>query len=122
MNLTRKEIEDCSVHFILCTERTGSSLVSLSLNLNSKILSPSEEPFAIYFYKKYKLKKEWSSLEIKNYVDEFWWMAEKNLDLFYSSKEQLFNALDCYKTDLPYQLLIKITYLQFIEIKPKDEQ
>jgi len=120
MNLTAQLIETIPIHFILCTERTGSSLLSLSLNLSPHILSSSEEPFVIYFYKKYKDKKIWTSEEIINYVEEFWWMSEKNLDLFYSSKKTLIDALEPFKANLNYQLLIRITYFQFIEPKSKD--
>lgn len=121
MNFTSEHILNIPVHFILCTERTGSSLLSLSLNLNPKILSPSEEPFAIFFYKKYKNKTNWTSKEISDFVEEFWLMAEKNLDLFFSSKLKLKKDLEIFKDNLPYQLLIRIIYLQFVEIKPKNE-
>ena len=55
MNLTRQQIERIPIHFILCTERTGSSLLSLMLNISPKVLSPSEEPFALFLYNKYKV-------------------------------------------------------------------
>lgn len=121
MNFTREQLNSIHVHFILCTERTGSSLLSLILNLHPQILSPSEEPFALYFYKSYKNKTLWTNKELLQFIDEFWLMAEKNLDLFFTSKEKLFAALEPYKADLPYNILIKIIYLQFYEPKPKQE-
>ena len=121
MNFTREHLNTIPIHFILCTERTGSSLLSLILNLHPKILSPSEEPFALYFYKSYKNKTVWTDKELHQFIDVFWLMAEKNLALFFTSKEKLFIALEPYKTDLPYNILIKIIYLQFYEPKPKQE-
>lgn len=119
--MTLEQIDSLQVHFVLCTERTGSSLLSLMLNINPKILSPSEEPFAVYFYKKYKSKTIWTEKEIKNYVEEFWLMSEKNLSLYFTSKKQLFNDLNEQIDNLNYERLIKITYLNFLEPKPKDQ-
>jgi hypothetical protein len=116
-----EQIDSLQVHFVLCTERTGSSLLSLMLNINPKILSPSEEPFAMYFYKKYRNKILWSEKDIEKYVDQFWLMAEKNLSLYFTSKKQLFNDLKKHREVLNYERLIKITYLNFLEPKPKVE-
>lgn len=119
--MSPEEIEKIPVHFILCTERTGSSLLSLILNLHPQILSPSEEPFALFFYKAYKDKVKWSEQELHRFIDEFWLMAEKSLGLLFTSKERLFDALAPHKDHLPYTLLVRLIYLQFIEPKPKDD-
>lgn len=89
------------------------------LNLNEKIISPSEEPFALFFYKKYKNKTIWTENELLKFIDEFWLIAEKNLNLFFTSKENLFEILNPYKEHLNYETLCKLVYLQFIEPKPK---
>jgi hypothetical protein len=107
-------------HFLLCTERTGSSLLSLMMNLHSNVVCPSEEPFALFFYKHYKNKIQWTEKELLQFVDEFWLIAEKNLDLFFTSKEHLFKELVRHKNNLDYKLLCTIIYLQFFEPKPKD--
>lgn len=85
------------------------------------MLSPSEEPFALFFYEAYKNKTTWSDAELHRFIDEFWLIAEKSLELFFTSKEKLFNALQPHKAHLPYSLLVKLIYLQFIEPKPKEE-
>jgi len=121
MDLTFKKINTVQTHFLLSTERTGSSLLSLILNLHPSILYPSEEPFAIYFYKAYKNKIKWSDSEIRKFVDEFWLMSENNLNLFFITKENLYTVLIQHKKNLPYHFLIKIIYLQFIEPKPKQD-
>ncbi|MES2131773.1 MAG: sulfotransferase [Bacteroidota bacterium] len=105
----------------MCTERTGSSLLSLMFNLHNQVVCPSEEPFAIYFYEKYKHKKQWTDPELYKFVDEFWLMAEKSLDLFFTSKKNLYEQLVKYKADLNYKRLCDIIYLQFFEPKPKNE-
>lgn len=109
------------VHFILCTERSGSSLLSLMLNLHPQIISPSEEPFAVFFYKKYKNKTVWTAEEIKLFIEEFWLMSEKDLNLFFTTKENVFNCLVQYKDQLSYQNLIKLIYLNFLEPKDKSK-
>ena len=120
MNLTRQQIERIPIHFILCTERTGSSLLSLMLNISPKVLSPSEEPFALFLYDKYKYKTSWTTSDIKSYVDDFWLIAEKDINLFFTTKQKLTNVLETHKLYLNYQLLIRITYLHFLEPKSKD--
>jgi hypothetical protein len=91
------------------------------LNLNPKVICTSEELFALYFYKKYRSKVRWTEKEIKSYVDEFWLMAEQDIELYFTSKETFYNALLPYKQQLPYSSLIKLTYLHFIEPKPKEQ-
>jgi hypothetical protein len=91
------------------------------MNLHPQILSPSEEPFALYFYKAYRSKTSWTDNELHNFIDEFWLIAEKSLELFFTSKEKLFNALQPHKAALPYSLLLTLIYLQFVEPKPKEE-
>lgn len=106
---------------MLCTERTGSSLLSLMMNLHQNVICPSEEPFAVFFYKKYAQKVTWTEKEISNFIEEFWLIAEKNLDLFFTSKENLYSQLIPHKDNLNYKLLCTIIYLQFFEPKPKNE-
>ena len=106
---------------MLCTERTGSSLLSLMLNLHQNVICPSEEPFALFFYEHYKNKSQWTEKELHNFVNEFWLIAEKNLDLFFTSKENLFIELAKHKNNLNYKLLCTIIYLQFLEPKSKEQ-
>ncbi|MGZ6540278.1 MAG: sulfotransferase family protein, partial [Bacteroidia bacterium] len=77
--------------------------------------------FALYFYKKYKNKKKWTESDLQKYVDEFWLMSEQNINLYFTSKEQFFKSLLHYKDELDYTLLIRLTYLHFIEPKLKEE-
>ena len=107
-------------HFLLCTERTGSSLLSLMMNLHSNVVCPSEEPFALFFHRNYKNKTHWTDKELLCFIDEFWLIAEKNLDLFFTSKQKLFDQLVIHKNNLNYKLLCTIIYLQFFEPKPKE--
>lgn len=116
-----EEIDKIPVHFILCTERTGSTLLSLMLNANSNVLSPSEEPFAIFFSKKYRNKTSWTEKELNIYVTEFFLMAEKSLELYFTTPGKLLESLLPYREKLTYERLIKLTYLQFLEPKPKAE-
>lgn len=90
-------------------------------NLHNQVVCPSEEPFAVYFHEKYKHKKQWTEPELHKFVDEFWLMAEKSLDLFFTSKKSLYEQLVKYKNDLNYKHLCDIIYLQFFEPKPKNE-
>lgn len=121
MQKTIEEIDRLPVHFILCTERTGSTLLCTMLNHHPAVLSTSEEPFAVFFYKKYRHKTSWTEKEIQTYVDEFFLMAEKNTELYFTTRARLLNALLPYKEVLNYHRLLKLSYLQFMEPKPKEE-
>lgn len=119
--LTAKYLDKLPIHFILCTERTGSSLLSLMLNLHPKIISPSEEPFAIYFWSKYRNKTTWNEQDVIEYVDSFFLIAEKNTDLYFSKKSVFLECLLQHKDILNFERVVKLTYLHFIDIKDKNE-
>lgn len=121
MVYSKEKLDSIPVHFILCTERTGSSLLSLMLNLHPNILSPSEEPFALYFWKKYRNKENWSEDDIVKYVDQFFLLAEKNTDLYFSKREFFLESLIAHRSILNYQRLVKLTYLHFIDTKDKSD-
>lgn len=113
-------IRKIPVHFILCTERTGSSLLSLMLNLNDEVICTSEELFALYFHDKYADKKSWTEKELKCFVDEFWLMSEQDLGINFTSKEKFLNTLIPFKDSLTYDMLVRLTYLSFLEPKNKE--
>lgn len=121
MNFTKEQLDNIPIHFVLCTERTGSSLLSLMLNLNQEILSSSEEHFALYFWDRYKDKSRWTDDEILKYVEDFFQLAEKNTDLYFSKKSIFLQNLKHHKTILNYDCLIKLTYLHFIDTKDKSK-
>jgi hypothetical protein len=121
MQFTPEKLDAIQVHFILCTERTGSSLMSLMLNLHPKIICPSEEQFALYFSKKYSQKVNWTDSDIEMYVDEFGLMFEKNIDLYFSDKDIFLKNLKQHREILNYSRLIKLSYLHFLDIKDKNE-
>jgi hypothetical protein len=119
MKFTKEKLDAIELHFLLCTERTGSSLLSLMLNLHPSILSPSEEPFALYIYRRYKNKTHWNEKDIINYVDLFYTLAEKNTDLYFSKRDIFIQNLINHRSILSFERLIKLTYLHFIDIKDK---
>ena len=119
MIFTQEKLDAIELHYILCTERTGSSLLSLMLNLHSSILCPSEEPFALYFWNTYKNKIDWEEKDIINYVNSFFTLAEKNTDLYFSKKDVFIKNLLNHKSILNFERLVKLTYLHFIDVKDK---
>jgi hypothetical protein len=121
MNVTPEYLDRLPVHFILCTERTGSSLFSLMLNLHPNILSPSEEPFALYFWKKYRNKTYWNENDIIQYVNSFFLIAEKNTDLYFSKQQVFLENLLRHKKILNFERIVKLTYLHFIDTKDKNQ-
>ncbi len=120
MNIwTKEQIDDIEVNFLLCTERTGSSLLSLMLNLNDEILCPSEEPFALYVHKRFSKIKNWSKHDIENYVETVFLLLEKNRELYFAPKHEFLENLLAHKHILNIERVIKLTYLHFLDIKDK---
>lgn len=116
-----EDIQSLPIHFILCTERTGSSLLITILNQSPEILGTSEELFALYLYPKYYHKVKYSADEIKQLVREFVYLSEKNLKLSFSDIKVFENNLLQYKDNLPYQTLIRLIYWHFLDLKDKSK-
>jgi hypothetical protein len=116
-----KSLDEISIHFILCTERTGSSLLCLMLNLHPEIISPSEEPFALYLYPKYHKIVSWTNEDISSYVDDFFLLAEKNMDLYFTQRAIFHAELLANKAILTYERIVKISYLNFYETDQKNK-
>ena len=116
------ELDSIPIHFILCTERTGSSLLTTMLNMNSSLIVASEEPFALYFSGKYGKILHWNERRINAYVDDFFSLFEKNAALYFEHKDRFTQCLMAHAPILNYDRLIKLTYLNFYDgdIKNKD--
>ena len=116
-----KLLDEINVHFILCTERTGSSLLCLMLNLHPEIISPSEEPFALYLYPKYHKIVTWTDENIASYVEDFFLLAEKNMDLYFTQRAIFHAELLANKNLLTYERIVKISYLNFYDSDQKNK-
>ncbi|MCX6192021.1 MAG: sulfotransferase [Flavobacteriia bacterium] len=116
-----KSLDEISIHFILCTERTGSSLLCLMLNLHPEIISPSEEPFALYLHPKYHKIVAWTEEDIASYVNDFFLLAEKNMDLYFTQRAIFHAELLANKDLLTYERIVKISYLNFYESDQKNK-
>ena len=119
MNFSAEQLDQIAVHFILCTERTGSSLLALMLNLNDEICCPSEEQFALYLSPRYGNKSSFNETDVEQYVSDFYLIAEKNTDLYFSKRGEFLENLKNHLPILNFERLIKLTYLHFYDIKDK---
>jgi hypothetical protein len=91
------------------------------LNKNENVLSTSEEPFALYLYKKYHNKKHYTKSEIDDLINDFWGTTERNLSLYYDTKENLRESLYHYMPNIDFHFLCKLFYLHFIPLKDKNK-
>jgi hypothetical protein len=114
-----KKIKQLPIHFILCTERTGSSLLNSILNQSPEILATSEELFALYLYPKYHQKVTYTEKEIKELVHDFVYLSEKNLKMFFSDINVFEKNLLAHKEYLPYPTLLRLIYWHFFDVKDK---
>ena len=121
MNLSVDKINSIKLNFIFCMERTGSSMFTAMLNKNENVLSTSEEPFVLYLYNKYHKKNNYTKAEIDELVNDFWGTTERNLSLYYDTKENLRDSLYNYMSNLDFHFLCKLFYLHFIPLKDKNK-
>ncbi len=126
--MIKRPLDDMQLHFIVAKERTGSSLLVSLLNEHPNILSTSEEPFLLYFYHYYKNKDLSNPKIIREFIDDFWWMQEENLSLYFSSKEKAISQLEQLTgtyvkkhSDIDFLTFCKAVYLQFLPQKDKSE-
>ena len=117
----KSKLDSIPIHFVLCTERSGSSLLSLMFNLNENIICASEEPFALYFFNRYSHNTNWSVEDIDNYIQDFFLLADKNMALYFSKKEVFRDCLIQHLPILNWQRLFKLSYLNFLDVKDKKE-
>lgn len=121
MNPDIQKIEKLPIHLILCTERTGSSLLNAILNQSPEILANSEELFALYLYPKYAHKTQYSEKEIHTLVHDFVYLCEKNINMFFFDIKIFEQNLMQYRNHLPFQTLIRLIYWHFLDLKDKSQ-
>lgn len=119
MQWTNRQLDEIEIHFLLCTERTGSSLLSLMLNLNEEILCPSEEPFALYLFKAFGKLEVWTEKDILHFSDSVYELLEKNRELYFSPKGTFIKCLREHSEILNFERAVKLTYLHFLDLKDK---
>ena len=91
------------------------------LNLHPEIISPSEEPFALYLHPKYHKIVAWTDEDISSYVEDFFLLAEKNMDLYFTQRAIFHAELLENKAILTYERIVKISYLNFYDSDQKNK-
>lgn len=119
--LSSIDSDNLHVHFLLCMERTGSSMFSMMLNRNNDILSPSEEPFALYFYNHYRNKTVWTESEIDLFIRRFERLAERNIMIVFTPLDKLREKMISKKNHLDFHSLVRLIYSLFLPSLNKDQ-
>lgn len=113
-------IEGVEYHFVLCKERTGSSLLTLMMNLNEAVLAVSEETFSYYLFPKYGDVRNWSDDLIKEFFSDFLLMHKKSLELYFDDSDKVLdNLLQVENRDIGYHDMVKILQFNFFPLKEK---
>jgi hypothetical protein len=110
-----------NLHFILCLERTGSSMLTAMLNSSAKIIAPSEEPFLLYFQSKYGNITLWTDEKLISFANDFFLLHDKNLNIYFETKTNLIKSLLAVDRNLTYIDICKQVYLNFYPEKDKSE-
>ena len=96
-------------------------MLTAMLNTSEEVLCTSEELFSIYFFKKYRHKTTWTDSQIKDFTKELFLMMENSPEIYFGEFNTLYENLLNHKESLNYELLIRIVYLHFIDIKDKSK-
>lgn len=116
-----EKIKQLPIHIILCTERTGSSLLNTMLNMCPEALAISEQLFVLYFYPKYHNKVHYTAVEIEELIKEFVYLSEKELKFYFSDLDVFRKNLLANKDNLPFDVLIRLIYWHYFDIKDKSQ-
>lgn len=114
--------EVLQLHFVLCIERSGSSLLASILNSHSNIITPIEEPFLVYNYEKYKNVTKWEERVVSNFVNDLFRFSTENAKYLYPARNVLIDELinECEGRNLSYLNFCKLVYTKSIPNKDID--
>ncbi|MFT7611182.1 MAG: hypothetical protein ACI9J3_000124 [Parvicellaceae bacterium] len=112
---------DLPLHFILCLERTGSTMFATMLNSSEHVVAPVEDPFLLYFSSKYGKKTSWSRDDFSLFVEEFFLLQDVNLSAYFISKEEIKNQLYKLPENSNFLTVCKAIYLGFYKSKDKSK-
>ena len=108
-----------NLHFVLCLERTGSSMLAAMLNASPKVIAPSEEPFLLYFKKKYGSITNWTDAQLISFASDFFLLHDKNLSVYFNTREDFIDTLLNSEREVSFLDICKIVYLNFYPHKDK---
>lgn len=94
-------------------------MLATMLNQLDKVLSPSEEPFLLYFHPRYHKVTKWTKEIKKQFLDDFVLMHERNIDLYFYPYEKALSNLCELDEDMTYLEFCKAFYFQFLNGKDK---
>lgn len=112
---------DQPLHFILCLERTGSTMLASMLNSSPKVISPTEDPFLLYFSSKYSNKSSWAKQELDQFVDELFLLQDINFNVYMHSKAEMKESLKQLVGNTSFLEVCKQVYLNFYPGRDKTE-
>ncbi len=117
--MTHQHPDDISVNFIVSTDRSGSTLLALMLNMHPNAISVSEETFTYSLFLKYKNVTIWNSQTIQQFIHDFYLFSDGILEPQFGSRKDLEVILEDNKNNLSIEKAIKLTHLCFFPNKDK---
>jgi len=94
-------------------------MLATMLNQLDNVLSPSEEPFLLYFKPKYGKVTLWNNELKKQFLDDFVLMHERNFELYFYNYNDALENLYALEKDMTYLEFCKAFYFQFLKGKEK---
>jgi len=96
-------------------------MLATMLNQLDNVLSPSEEPFLLYFHSKYGRTTIWGNKIKKQFLDDFLLMHERNFELYFYNYNVALENLYGFEKDMTYLEFCKAFYFQFLKGKDKSQ-
>lgn len=116
-----KKVKAIKLHFIVARPRTGSTLLSVMLNMHPAVKLAMEEPFFYNLYSAYSKVTVWSLEKISQYCDDLYLFSTWQLEFQFAGKEVLRDLLVEHQAALDFELVLRLTYLCFLPAKDENK-
>jgi hypothetical protein len=113
--------EKISQNFIVCTGRTGSTLLASMLNMHPNVVAVSEETFTHSLFLKYRKVKNWNYTIIEQFCHDFFLFSEGKLEPQFGTRQDLEAILKENLQILNTENAIKLAHLCFFPAKEKTQ-
>jgi hypothetical protein len=107
------------LNYILSTGRTGSTLLSTMLNMNSRVLSISEEPFSLNLFGGYAGKKNWDRETVDSFINDFFLFSIGKLGPQFGTRADLEKSFADFVGQIDFEIALRLAYLCFFPEKDK---
>lgn len=112
-----KELDDLPLFFIVGRGRSGSTLFRLLFDAHPGVMIPPESRFVQFLYYKFASNKKWTAETAKRAISDL----EQGFEPLRLNRDQLQEQIESYASDLTFERVCKLIYLNTRSEFNKDE-